>query len=101
MKYKRRTESNTNGRIYTFTDDDPSILQERMRCFPFQTGIHFRRKIDFFPEEDETIFYSGFKPEPTRLQAESNSHHTIWATLCPLKGNSARSKQNMETLMTS
>ncbi|GFV00730.1 hypothetical protein TNCV_1385491 [Trichonephila clavipes] len=42
----------------------------KMRCsaFPFETGIHFRRKTDFFPEEDTTKSYSGF--EPTRLQAE-------------------------------
>ncbi|GFX83914.1 hypothetical protein TNCV_4286341 [Trichonephila clavipes] len=41
-----------------------------MRCaaFPFETGIHFRRKTDFFPEEDTTKSYSGF--ELTRLQAE-------------------------------
>ncbi|GFT84769.1 phosphatidylinositol transfer protein alpha isoform [Trichonephila clavipes] len=53
-----------------------------MRCaaFPFETGIHFRRKTDFFPEEDTTKSYSGFEPEPTRLQAEGHSHHTGWAT---------------------
>ncbi|GFY34082.1 uncharacterized protein TNCV_4982851 [Trichonephila clavipes] len=45
-----------------------------MRCaaFPFETGIHFRRKTDFFPEEDTTKAYSGFEPEPTRLQTEDN-----------------------------
>ncbi|GFW04710.1 poly polymerase [Trichonephila clavipes] len=44
----------------------------KMRCaaFPFETGIHFRRKTDFFPEEDTAKSYSGFEPEPTRLQAE-------------------------------
>ncbi|GFW83368.1 hypothetical protein TNCV_2544661 [Trichonephila clavipes] len=54
----------------------------KMRCaaFPFETGIHFRRKTDFFPEEDTTKSYSGFEPEPTRLQAEGHSHHTGWAT---------------------
>ncbi|GFU95081.1 uncharacterized protein TNCV_4138651 [Trichonephila clavipes] len=43
-----------------------------MRCaaFPFEMGFHFRRKTDFFPEEDTTKSYSGFEPEPTRLQAE-------------------------------
>ncbi|GFX67215.1 HTH_48 domain-containing protein [Trichonephila clavipes] len=40
-----------------------------MRCFPFETGIRYRRKIDFFPE-DTTISYSVFEPKPTRLQAE-------------------------------
>ncbi|GFV03191.1 hypothetical protein TNCV_4017881 [Trichonephila clavipes] len=48
--------------------------------FPFETGIHFRRKTDFFPEEDTTKSYSGFEPEPTRLQAEGHSHHTGWVT---------------------
>ncbi|GFY27035.1 uncharacterized protein TNCV_931761 [Trichonephila clavipes] len=40
----------------------------KMRCaaFPFETGIHFRQKTDFFPEEDTTKSYSGFEPEPTR-----------------------------------
>ncbi|GFX73117.1 hypothetical protein TNCV_4501961 [Trichonephila clavipes] len=54
----------------------------KMRCceaFPFETGIHFRRKTDFFPEEDTTKSYSGF--EPTRLQAEGHSHHTSWVTV--------------------
>ncbi|GFV64448.1 hypothetical protein TNCV_4716231 [Trichonephila clavipes] len=54
----------------------------KMRCaaFPFETGIHFRRKTDFFPEEDTTKPYSGLEPEPTRLQAEGHCHHTGWAT---------------------
>ncbi|GFU78269.1 hypothetical protein TNCV_5008461 [Trichonephila clavipes] len=54
----------------------------KMRCaaFPFETGIHFRRKTDFFSEEDTTKSYSGFEPEPTRLQAEGHSPHTGWAT---------------------
>ncbi|GFV72783.1 hypothetical protein TNCV_1232971 [Trichonephila clavipes] len=52
----------------------------KMRCaaFPFETGINFKRKTDFFPEEDTTKSYSGF--EPTRLQAEGHSHYTGWAT---------------------
>ncbi|GFW43029.1 hypothetical protein TNCV_1474251 [Trichonephila clavipes] len=43
---------------------------KRCAAFPFETGIHFRRKTDFFPEEHTTKSYSGFEPEPTRLQAE-------------------------------
>ncbi|GFV84073.1 uncharacterized protein TNCV_3037351 [Trichonephila clavipes] len=43
-------------------------------------GIHFRRKTDFFPEEDTTKSYSEFEPELSRLQAEGHSHHTGWAT---------------------
>ncbi|GFT28876.1 hypothetical protein TNCV_3585741 [Trichonephila clavipes] len=31
-----------------------------------------------FPE-DTTMPYSGFEPEPTRLQAEDHIHHTGWA----------------------
>ncbi|GFW05343.1 hypothetical protein TNCV_3358621 [Trichonephila clavipes] len=42
--------------------DDPATLYEqeayrnKKRCaaFPFETGIRFRRKTDFFPEEDTT-----------------------------------------------
>ncbi|GFW42815.1 hypothetical protein TNCV_474051 [Trichonephila clavipes] len=44
--------------------------KKRCAAFPFETRIHFRRKTDFFPEEDTTKSYSGFEPEPTRLQAE-------------------------------
>ncbi|GFX21135.1 hypothetical protein TNCV_4367141 [Trichonephila clavipes] len=40
--------------------------------------IHYRRKTDFFPEEDTTMSYSVF--ESTRLQTEGHSHHTGWAT---------------------
>ncbi|GFW82345.1 hypothetical protein TNCV_3818261 [Trichonephila clavipes] len=35
-----------------------------MRCFPFDMGIHYRRKTDFFPEKDTTMSCSGFEPEP-------------------------------------
>ncbi|GFV45359.1 hypothetical protein TNCV_4490951 [Trichonephila clavipes] len=44
-------------------------------------NIHFRRKTNFFPEEDTTKSYSGFEPESTRLQADGHSHHTGWATI--------------------
>ncbi|GFV18127.1 homeobox domain-containing protein [Trichonephila clavipes] len=50
--------------------------KKRFAAFPFETEIHFRRKADFFPEEDTTKSYSGFEPEPIRLQAEGHSHHT-------------------------
>ncbi|GFV55103.1 poly polymerase [Trichonephila clavipes] len=58
----------------------PAYNKKRCAAFPFETGIHFRRKTDFFTEEDTTKSYSGFEPEPTRLQAEGHSHHTGWAT---------------------
>ncbi|GFV73022.1 poly polymerase [Trichonephila clavipes] len=54
----------------------PAYNQKRCAAFPFETGIHFRRKTDFFPEEDTTTSYSGFEPEPTRLQAEKNEQNT-------------------------
>ncbi|GFX52501.1 poly polymerase [Trichonephila clavipes] len=63
----------------------PAYNKKRCAAVPFETGIHFRRKTDFFPEEDTTKSYSGFKPEPTRLQAEGHSHHTGWATLYSIK----------------
>ncbi|GFU87659.1 hypothetical protein TNCV_2935811 [Trichonephila clavipes] len=59
----------------------PAYNQKRCAAFPFETGIHFRRNTDFFPEEDTTKSYSGF--EPTQLQAEGHSHHTGWVTLFP------------------
>ncbi|GFW42489.1 hypothetical protein TNCV_4256841 [Trichonephila clavipes] len=33
-----------------------------------------------FPEENSTMPYTGFEPEPTRLQAEDHIHQTGWAT---------------------
>ncbi|GFX41754.1 poly polymerase [Trichonephila clavipes] len=59
----------------------PAYNKKRCAAFPFETGIHFRRKTDFFPEEDTTKSYSGVEPEPIRLQAEGHSHHTGWATI--------------------
>ncbi|GFW45103.1 hypothetical protein TNCV_716051 [Trichonephila clavipes] len=58
----------------------PAYNKKRCAAFPFETGIHFRRKTDFFPEEDTTMSYSEFEPEPTRLQAEGHSHHTAPVT---------------------
>ncbi|GFX18921.1 hypothetical protein TNCV_322261 [Trichonephila clavipes] len=57
----------------------PAYNKKRCAAFPFETGIHFNRKTDFFPEEDTTMSYSGFEPETTQLQAEGHSHHTGWA----------------------
>ncbi|GFX99044.1 hypothetical protein TNCV_4809921 [Trichonephila clavipes] len=57
----------------------PAYNKKRCAAVPFETGIHFRRKTDFFPEEDTTKSYSGF--EPIRLQAEGHSHHTGWETI--------------------
>ncbi|GFX18149.1 hypothetical protein TNCV_1578281 [Trichonephila clavipes] len=56
----------------------PAYNKKKCAAVPFETGIHFRRKTDFFPEEDTTNSYSRL--EPTRLQAEGHSHHTGWAT---------------------
>ncbi|GFW18764.1 hypothetical protein TNCV_1370181 [Trichonephila clavipes] len=49
----------------------PAYNKKRCVAVPFETGIHFRRKTDFFPEEDTTKSYTGF--EPIRLQAEGES----------------------------
>ncbi|GFV73209.1 poly polymerase [Trichonephila clavipes] len=54
----------------------PAYNKKRCAAVPFETGIHFRRKTDFFPEEDTTKSYSGLESEPIRLQAEGHSHHT-------------------------
>ncbi|GFW94593.1 poly polymerase [Trichonephila clavipes] len=47
----------------------PAYNKKRCAAFPFETGVHFRRKTDFLPEEDTTMSYSGFEPEPTRDEA--------------------------------
>ncbi|GFU58155.1 hypothetical protein TNCV_696681 [Trichonephila clavipes] len=45
-------------------------------------AFHSRREsiigesLTSFPEENTTMPYSGFEPEPTRLQAEGHIHHT-------------------------
>ncbi|GFT86233.1 hypothetical protein TNCV_3257901 [Trichonephila clavipes] len=49
----------------------PAYNKKNCAAFRFETGIHFRRKTDFFPLEDTAKSYSGFDPEPTRLQAEA------------------------------
>ncbi|GFS95054.1 hypothetical protein TNCV_341351 [Trichonephila clavipes] len=41
----------------------PTCNKKRCAAVPFETGIHFRRKTDFFSEEDTTKSYSGFEPE--------------------------------------
>ncbi|GFT52192.1 hypothetical protein TNCV_2530591 [Trichonephila clavipes] len=40
----------------------PACNNKRCAAFPFENGIHFRRKTDFFPEEDTTISYSNPNP---------------------------------------
>ncbi|GFX95786.1 hypothetical protein TNCV_2083661 [Trichonephila clavipes] len=55
----------------------PAYNKKSCAAFP---AFYFRRKTDSFPEEDTTMSYSGFEPEPPRLQAEGHSHHTGWAT---------------------
>ncbi|GFV42928.1 hypothetical protein TNCV_4954381 [Trichonephila clavipes] len=44
----------------------PAYNKKKCAAFPFETGIRFRRKTDFFPEENTTMYYSGFEPELTR-----------------------------------
>ncbi|GFV90448.1 angiotensin-converting enzyme [Trichonephila clavipes] len=76
----------------------PAYNKKRCAAFPFETGIHFRRKSDFFPEEDTTKSYSRFEPEPTRLQAEDHSHQTGWATFNPKLLKQGKSKPWKEIL---
>ncbi|GFV04898.1 hypothetical protein TNCV_503111 [Trichonephila clavipes] len=60
----------------------PAYNKKRCAAFPFETGIHFRRKTDFFPEEKiQPSLTRDSNPKPTRLQAEGHSHHTGWATV--------------------
>ncbi|GFS83936.1 hypothetical protein TNCV_2363661 [Trichonephila clavipes] len=56
----------------------PAYNKKRYAAFPFETGVHFWRKTDFFLEEDTTLSYSGFEPEPTRLQAEENIQTNLY-----------------------
>ncbi|GFW79907.1 poly polymerase [Trichonephila clavipes] len=66
----------------------------KMRCaaFPFETGIHYRRKTDFFPEEDTTKSYSGFEPEPTRLQTEEGAGNAVTRELTKERGIGERTR---------
>ncbi|GFV94013.1 hypothetical protein TNCV_3573661 [Trichonephila clavipes] len=73
-------QTTKSGRRILLQTMIPAYNKKRCAAFPFETGIHLRRKTDFFPEEGTTMSYSGFEPEQTRLQAEGHSHHTGWAT---------------------
>ncbi|GFW84418.1 hypothetical protein TNCV_1132861 [Trichonephila clavipes] len=42
----------------------PAYNKKRCAAFPFETGIHFRRKTDFFPEEGATMSYLNSNPNP-------------------------------------
>ncbi|GFW07805.1 hypothetical protein TNCV_3919381 [Trichonephila clavipes] len=79
----------------------PACNKKRCAAVPFETGIHFRRKTDFLPEEDTTMSYSGFEPEPTRLQAEGHSHHTGWATIifCHVSKNDAMDENEEKSVL--
>ncbi|GFV99543.1 hypothetical protein TNCV_5079071 [Trichonephila clavipes] len=83
----------------------PASNKKRCAAVPFETGIHFRRKTDFFPEEYTTKSYSVFEPVPTRLQAEDHSHHTGWATLfilnsCYIRKTPIINKNNRQRVWT-
>ncbi|GFY07079.1 hypothetical protein TNCV_4203501 [Trichonephila clavipes] len=45
----------------------PAYNKKRCAAVPFETGIHFRRKTDFSPEEGTAKSYLGFEHEPTSL----------------------------------
>ncbi|GFX68267.1 uncharacterized protein TNCV_2816421 [Trichonephila clavipes] len=60
---------NRRGALLSFRDGNP--LQAKVRLF--------------FPEEDTTMPYSGFEPEPTWLQAEGHIHHIGWVLSDALK----------------
>ncbi|GFY23150.1 hypothetical protein TNCV_3763901 [Trichonephila clavipes] len=70
---------------YNTKEEYTHLLQMMIPAYnkaPFETGIHYRRKTDFFPEEDATMSYSRFEPEPkpTRLQTKGHSSPTGWTT---------------------
>ncbi|GFV15543.1 hypothetical protein TNCV_4835691 [Trichonephila clavipes] len=60
-------------------------ITEEVRFFPFETGSIPGESPTSFPEEDKTMPYSGFEPEPTRLQAKGHIHHTNWAAMGAIK----------------
>ncbi|PRD27273.1 UNVERIFIED_CONTAM: hypothetical protein NCL1_35822 [Trichonephila clavipes] len=59
---------NRKGALLSIRDGNPSQAKVRL----------------FSPKEDTTMPYSGFEPEPTRLQAESHIHHTVHIRVIPL-----------------
>ncbi|GFX74060.1 hypothetical protein TNCV_490241 [Trichonephila clavipes] len=78
MKYSEEQKAFNTTDEYTHLLQRMTPAYNKKRC-AFEMGIHYCRKTDFF-QEDTTMSYSGFKSEPTRLQAEGHSHHTSWAT---------------------
>ncbi|GFU65118.1 hypothetical protein TNCV_3177231 [Trichonephila clavipes] len=52
------------------------------------------KSLTFLPEENTSMPYLGFNPEPTRLKAEGRIHHIVWVTEIFLK-NEGFSKNNV------
>ncbi|GFW49652.1 hypothetical protein TNCV_2844321 [Trichonephila clavipes] len=76
IQVKKNRKHTTEKYTHLLTMGIPAFNKKGCAAFPFETGIHYRRKTDFFPEEDITMSYLGFEPEPTRLEAEGHSCHT-------------------------
>ncbi|GFW14971.1 hypothetical protein TNCV_4659321 [Trichonephila clavipes] len=70
---------------HTIQKEYRHLLQTMMPAYIKKgcTAFHSRRESDesptSFPDENTIMPYSGFKPEPTRLQTEGHIHHTGWA----------------------
>ncbi|GFW48900.1 hypothetical protein TNCV_3900981 [Trichonephila clavipes] len=79
---RKGTVDGYEWRCRSQSKDNPTTsfgVTEGVRCFPFETGIHCRRETLLFPEADTAMPYSGFEPEPARLQAEGHIYRTDWA----------------------
>ncbi|GFT25211.1 hypothetical protein TNCV_180901 [Trichonephila clavipes] len=72
---KHTIQSHQN--IDFITNDDSSIEQKGRAAFHSRwESISGESPASFL--QDTSMPYSGFEPEPTRLQAECHIHHTGW-----------------------
>ncbi|GFT32373.1 hypothetical protein TNCV_4484051 [Trichonephila clavipes] len=69
IQYKHRRRFITNF--------DPNMEQKECASFHSRREAILGQSPTSFPE-DTSMPYSGFKPEPTRFQAEGHIHHTVW-----------------------
>ncbi|GFV82116.1 hypothetical protein TNCV_2790141 [Trichonephila clavipes] len=74
MRGREHTKINTEE-YRLITNDDTHLEQKGCTAFHFRQEPISGESSTTFPE-DTSIPYSGFKPEPTRLQAKCHNHHT-------------------------
>ncbi|GFY17811.1 hypothetical protein TNCV_1075461 [Trichonephila clavipes] len=79
QKHRIQAQKNLNF----ITSDDPSIEHKGCTAFNSRRESISGESLSSFLEalpEDISMTYSGFEPEPTRLQAECHNSNADWVT---------------------